>query len=297
MSLTDKAGAGVRLRADLHTHSVYSDGFYTPDELCRRAKRNGVQILSVTDHDTMNGEAEKRAAARKYGLFYVSGWEISAYLGECKVHVAGYGCRENEAYLSFMRERKELGFARAEDCIRKLRALGIFVTLEEAKARRADSDSPLHTMHIAAAAAAASGKTPGEIYEEYLAPGRPAHSSIGRPTPEQAIHCIHDSGGLASIAHPGRIALPFDEREALLCRLAACGADGIEAVYTTHTERETEYFRAMAERLGLFVTGGSDTHVEDERHAIGLPLFYPSGELLRAIRPDGWKPDPCPSRT
>ena len=64
------------MRADLHTHSIYSDGYYTPDELCRRAKENGVELLSVTDHDTLNGEEEKRAAAEKYGLRYVSGWEF-----------------------------------------------------------------------------------------------------------------------------------------------------------------------------------------------------------------------------
>ena len=108
--MTEKtAGAGLRLRTDLHTHSVYSDGYYAPEELCRRAENNGVQLLSVTDHDTMNGEEEKRAAAEKYGIRYVSGWEISAYAGESKIHVTGYRCQRNEAYLRFMKERRELG--------------------------------------------------------------------------------------------------------------------------------------------------------------------------------------------
>ena len=158
------------MRADLHTHSIYSDGYYTPDELCRRAKENGVELLSVTDHDTLNGEEEKRAAAEKYGLCYVSGWEISAYSGESKIHITGYNCKRNAAYEKFMRERVELGFERAEDSIRKLRGAGIYITLDDAKARRADPASPVHTMHIAQAAAEVSGKTAGEIYEEYLAP-------------------------------------------------------------------------------------------------------------------------------
>lgn len=276
-------GAGMRLRTDLHTHSVYSDGYYTPLELCRRAKNNGVALLSITDHDTMNGEEEKRAAAEKYGLLYVSGWEISAYAGTSKIHVTGYGCARNAAYLKFMRERKELAFERAEDSIKKLRSAGIYITSEEVKARRADSDSPVHTMHIAGAAAAVSGKTAGEIYEEYLAPGRIAHSTIGRPTPEQAADCIHASGGIACIAHPGRITLDFDEREKIILSLAKYGMDGIEAVYTTHTERETEYFKALAEKLGLFVTGGSDTHAEADIHRIGSPAFYPSERLLERL--------------
>lgn len=275
-----RTGAGLRLRTDLHTHSVYSDGHYTPDELCRRAKNNGVELLSITDHDTMNGEEEKRAAAEKYGLLYVSGWEISAYAGTSKIHVTGYGCARNAAYLKFMRERRELALERAEDSVKKLRSAGIFITLEEVKARRADPDSPVHTMHIAGAAAAVSGRTAGEIYEEYLAPGKVAHSTIGRPTPEQAADCIHASGGIASVAHPGRITLDFDERERMIFALAKYGFDGIEAVYTTHTEKETEYFKGLAERLGLLVTGGSDTHLEADVHRIGLPVFYPSEVLL-----------------
>ena len=160
--MTEKtAGAGLRLRTDLHTHSVYSDGYYAPEELCRRAKNNGVQLLSVTDHDTMNGEEEKRAAAEKYGIRYVSGWEISAYAGESKIHVTGYRCQRNEAYLRFMKERRELGMERAADSVKKLRGAGIYLSLEDAKARRADPSSPVHTMHIAQAAAFVSGKTPG----------------------------------------------------------------------------------------------------------------------------------------
>lgn len=91
------------MRADLHTHSVYSDGYYAPEELCRRAKANGVELLSITDHDTMNGDKEKRAAAERYGLLYVSGWEISAYAGESKIHVTGYNCKRGAAYRNLRR--------------------------------------------------------------------------------------------------------------------------------------------------------------------------------------------------
>ena len=101
------------MRADLHTHSVYSDGYYAPEELCRRAKANGVELLSITDHDTMNGDKEKRAAAERYGLLYVSGWEISAYAGESKIHVTGYNCKRGAAYQKFEKDRMELGFERA----------------------------------------------------------------------------------------------------------------------------------------------------------------------------------------
>jgi hypothetical protein len=281
MSAADKmTGAGLRLRADLHTHSIYSDGMYTPKELCLRAKENGVGLLSITDHDTMNGEAEKRAAAEQYGLQYVSGWEISAYLDECKIHITGYGCSLDGAYADFMAARVRLAYERAEDSIEKLKSVGVFLTLDDAKAERADPSAPLHTMHIARAAAKKSGMNFGEIYEKFLAPGKVAHSAIGRPTPYEAIDCIHASGGIASVAHPGRIAMRFEEREKLLLDLAAYGVDGIEAYYSTHTEEETKYFEGVANRLGLLVTGGSDTHYDDPVHRVGYPLFYPSEKLL-----------------
>ena len=75
------------MTADLHIHSTFSDGHYEPIEVCRRAKKAGLSILSITDHDTLSGEEEKRAAAKKYNLLYVTGWEISAYEGDNKIHI------------------------------------------------------------------------------------------------------------------------------------------------------------------------------------------------------------------
>ncbi len=275
--------------ADLHVHSVYSDGKYTPDELCRRAKARGLSLLSITDHDTLAGEEDKRAAAQKYGLEYVTGWEISAYLEGEKMHILGYGCALNEAYERFMQERKTTALLRAEDSVRKLREQGIDLTVDDVLLERIAQTSPVHSMHVARALGKKLGVREGEAYDRYLAVGRYAHSTIGRPTPKQAIDCIHACGGVASIAHPGRIALPFSAREEMLERVIAMGADGIESVYTTHTEEETAYFNALARAHGILVTGGSDTHYEaDERegdvHRVGLPAFTPSKALLDKIR-------------
>ncbi len=269
--------------ADLHTHSIYSDGRYTPDELCRRAAQGGVFLLSITDHDTLAGEEVKRAAAKKHGLQYVTGWEISAYEQNEKLHVLGYGCEIGGAYAAFTKARTEASFLRAEDSVKKLRAAGVPVTMEEALSERSSPDLPIHTMHVARAAAKRLGIAEGEVYLRYLAIGRCAHSDIGRPTPKQAIDCIHALGGVASIAHPGRITLPFAEREERLERLVKWGADGIEAFYTTHTKEDTAYFLRFAAAKGLLVTGGSDTHFEGSTHKIGLPSFTPSDELLKRI--------------
>ncbi len=268
------------MQADLHTHSTYSDGWYTPDEICARAKLSGVSLLSITDHDTLMGEEEKRTAAEKYGLSYITGWEISAYLGLEKMHILGYGCKVDENYLAFMTERKNMAFLRAKDSVKKLQAIGVAVTMEDVLNERSAPDLPVHTMHIARATAKKVGIDPTEAYLRYFAVDKPAQSNIGRPSPKQAIDCIHASGGIAVLAHPGRITLAPKEKEETMEKLIAWGLDGIECYYTTHTEKETEYFTQFAKKRGLLITGGSDTHVEDETHRVGSPKFIPDERLL-----------------
>ena len=270
--------------ADLHVHSVYSDGLYSPDEICRKAAARGISLLSITDHDTLSGLEVKRQAALRHGISYLSGWEVSAYAGAQKVHILGYGCQDGEAYRHFTETRKAAAFERAKDSMEKFRAMGIPVSYQEVLDRRSAPDLPVHTMHIARAVAPYLGITDGEVYREYLAIGKPANSNIGRPTPEQAIDCIHEAGGIASIAHPGRLEMTEEEREKTLKALLAYGADGIECFYTTHTDKDTEYFLSLARETGALVTGGSDTHYEEETHRIGNPCFTPDKRLLEALK-------------
>ena len=277
--------------ADLHTHSIYSDGLYSPDEICRRAKARGLSLLSITDHDTLAGEEVKQAAAKRHGLAYVTGWEISAYEGDQKIHILGYGCALNEAYYSFMEARKKGSRLRAEDCVQKLQKLGVPVTMEEVYMQLSSPDLPIHTMHVARAAAGHLRATDSEVYMQYLGYGKPANSLLGRPSPKEAIECIHACGGIAVLAHPGRISMDFEERERMLRDLKGWGADGIEIFYTTHTEEETEYFLRLSKELGLLVTGGSDTHFEEDESGyhfpkpfIGSPSFVPSKELLGRLK-------------
>lgn len=276
--------------ADLHTHSIYSDGLYSPDEICRRAKERGLSLISITDHDTLAGLSVKREAAKRHGLSYLSGWEISAYEGEQKIHILGYGCEENEAYRSFMETRKKASVLRAEDSVKKFQALGVPVTMDEVYMQLSQPDLPVHTMHVARAAALHLGGTEGEVYMQYMSYGKPANSGLGRPTPQEAIACIHACGGFASIAHPGRLYMDDKEKERTVRELAKFGADGIEVFYTTHTEKETEYFLRLSKELGLLATGGSDTHVEPTENngirntRIGQPPFSPSEELLERLK-------------
>ncbi len=295
------------MRADLHMHSVWSDGLHTPSELAKMAKAAGLEMFSVTDHDNMGGSAEGAEAARREGLHYVRGWEVSAYRGTDKIHVLGYGCREDAAYEKFLAERFEGGRIRAEKMVALANAhLGVNVTMDDVEAYHVRKTSPLHTMHVVRAYAEKLGADPGPLYGELFALGGPAFVADCRPTPFEAIEVIHATGGIAVLAHPGRIfclsveemlawragderererldAIGTARRDSVIDELAEAGLDGIECTYTRHTVTETREFLAYTARKGLYATGGSDFHAEGSRNVIGLPLFETDGALTKLL--------------
>ncbi len=298
------------MRADLHIHSVCSDGTLSPSELALRAKKEGVELFSLTDHDNLSGNGEAARAAKKLGLRYVRGIEISAYLGGAKVHVLGYGCREGETYEKFLADRMEGGRLRASDAIEKANAYyGMNVTLGDIEAYHVRKETPLHTMHVVCAYAARLHRDAGEVYREAFAPQKPAFSGLCRPDPVSAVRTVHGMGGLAVLAHPAQILLLPEE---LSSRISFCdgeekarakrefaGArnafmeglagelDGIECFHPTHTAEETEEFCAFAERHGLFVTGGSDFHADGGVRRVGHPRFDACGAENVLLRLDG----------
>lgn len=272
------------MRADLHIHTVFSDGSHTPREVARMAKENGVRLISLTDHDTMGDLAEKRAAAEEEGLFFVSGWELSAYTASARVHVLGYNCRAGAEYAAFCGARREAAKERALDMIAKANSiLGTFVTLSDCERQKKVSGAPFHTMHVVRAFAEAVGRDGNELYGELFDLGKPAHSAIGRPTPFEAVRIIHACGGISSLAHPARIGLAEEERDALIDALAEAGLDGIECFHSQHTEGEKEYYSKLAKKRGLLITGGSDFHAEGRDRTVGQPFFDADERLLSAL--------------
>ena len=273
------------MRADLHLHTVYSDGAYTTEELAFRAKAAGVELISMTDHDSLEGLEEKRAAAKEAGLRFVAGWEVSSYAGEAKVHVLGYGCKPCGAYTAFLQKRREGALVRAEEMIGLgNKRFGLALTLADAEAYHLKKDTPLHTMHVVAAFARRLGARKGDLYLQYFSAGKPCFSGAMRPSPADALAVIHAAGGIAVLAHPGRIPLPAKERLTLMEALVAAGLDGIEYTHSDHTEEDRAYFRAFGEAHGLYLTGGSDFHAEGmRRRAIGEPPFFPDARLTEAF--------------
>lgn len=276
------------MRADMHVHTRASDGLLSPEEAVNIAKSSGLQILAVTDHDTTFNTEKVNTLCQNAGLIGVNGIEVSAYYGNVKVHTLGYGFdMNNSQFKAFLGELYEGSLKRTEQIISKLNACGINLTFEDAAAERTSDKTPIHVMHIARAAVKKRyAQNPFSFHKKYLAPGAPASSNICRPIPERAIEAINAAGGLAVIAHPGRIEMQKSELYDLIARLAHAGLGGIEAVYSSHTTQETAYYKEIAKEFGLLVTGGSDTHFAGGNRAIGSPVFHPSEDLWQRLKID-----------
>ena len=272
------------IRADLHLHTLSSDGAYPPEEIARRVKEAGVELFAVTDHDNMGSLARAAQAAKEEGLLFVRGIEISSYNEYGKVHVLGYCCKENEAYAQFLKERVEGSYVRAEDILQKANAyLGTSITIADAEEFHLHKNSPMHTMHIVNAYAKLLNKGRAELYRDIFSFSKPAYSELCRPTPEEAIKIIHAMNGIACLAHPIQIHAGGSALLSFIDALRGKGLDGIECYHTSHTESEAESFASYARKHHLLITGGSDFHVDGAERILGKPEFYASDELLKAF--------------
>ncbi len=273
------------MRADLHTHSVYSDGRYTVEEVVAMAKARGVELLSITDHDTVEQVKPFFGCAKKAGIVPVAGTEISAYRGDIKLHTLAYNYDENNAdFKAFCKALVDNSFTRAEYVLSKLKKYGVNITVEEAAEQRFSENTPVHSIHVCRAGAKKGyAKSDYAFYDKYMMYGKPGYCSQWRPTPEETVEVITAAGGLAVLAHPARIVMAADELKKLVKRLVCCGLGGIEANYSTHTKEQTEYYNALARETGIFATGGSDTHYVDEKRDFGVPVYHPDPELIKRL--------------
>lgn len=263
------------MRADLHIHTYYSDGLQSPEDVAAIAKNNGVELISITDHDTALAYPEIFSCCEKRGIKAVYGIEVSAYKNGVRLHTLGYGISpEHPVFKTFLQELVDGSFNRTDDMLTKLRKNGIKITMDEVLKHRRSDKAPIHSMYVARAGAAKGyASDPFAFQKRFTSRGSFGYSEIGRPTPERAVEVITGCGGFSSLAHPGRIELGKEELIALVKRLVSLGLNGIEAVYSTHTQLEKAYYTEMAREYGLSVTGGSDTHFKEGKRQIGTPVF------------------------
>jgi len=258
-------------RIDLQSHSRHSDGDLGVGELVAAAAAAGVELLALSDHDTIDGVEEALAAAAEHGLSLLAATEISAVdAGYEDLHVLGYGIdHRDELLLERLRGARADREARAERMAALLAQAGYEIDDTVLAARRG-AGKPIGRPHLAAAVLAhpanaerlaAEGHTDvSSFIPAYLIPGMPAYARRTRPTVAEAIGWIHDAGGLAFWAHPFWDIAQDHEVLAALDRYHADGLDGVECFYVTHDAHQTVLLADRAEELGLLRSASSDYH-------------------------------------
>jgi predicted metal-dependent phosphoesterase TrpH len=265
---------------DLHTHTSASDGRCTPVELVARAAAAGVDVLSVTDHDTVAACAAVSAACAAAAIEFVPGIEMTAVRDEADVHILGYFIDPQSAgFLAFLASQRQRRIDRVGQIIARLAKLGITLDADAiVRPAIADPGRSIGRPWIARALVAGGYvKTANEAFSTWLGRGRPGFVPREGAAPDTVISQIHRAGGVASMAHPGLIG-----RDEWIAGLADAGLDALEAYHTDHDEQATVHYRAMAQQLGLAVSGGSDYHA-DESHGSPNPgsVSLPRDEYMR----------------
>jgi 3',5'-nucleoside bisphosphate phosphatase len=256
---------------DLQSHSVHSDGALAAADVVARAAAEGVELLALSDHDTVDGVPEAASAARELGVRLVPAAELSAvHGGHEDLHVLGYGLDVADAELLVLLEDYRGDRARRIEAMAdRMRELGFALDDAPLRARR-DAGKPIGRPHLADAVLAHPDNAVrlraegidgrNALFPPYLVPGAAGYVARSRPTVAEAIEVIHAAGGVAVWAHPFWDLDRPDEALAAIDAFVAAGLDGIEVFYATHDEAQTRFLYDAARERGLLATGSADFH-------------------------------------
>jgi len=268
----------MRAKIDLHSHTTYSDGFNSPQELIDKAKERGIQVLSITDHDNLAAIAEASEYGRKVGVEIIPGVEISSDIMDREIHILGYfvepGNPEFERYLEFFRAER---LKRADRIVAKLNALGISLKLDDVL--KFARNSAVGRPHIAQALVE-GGFTNSyyEAFNKYIGNGCVAYEKKVHVSPRSAFKIISDSGGLSFIAHPG--VMP----EHILKESIEAGVDGIEVIHPSHSQQLVKFYRGIVNEYFLLESGGSDYHGGKREDDKNFGKYYVTPSVVEAMR-------------
>lgn len=262
-------------RVELHCHTIFSDGTLTPAELVARAAKNGVELLTLTDHDSISGGAELFAAGKAEGVDVRLGIEINC-AGEGaadRVHMLGYGFNpESPGFKERLAEFRERRTVRSKRIVENLRALGIAIEFADV---RSGAHETLGRPHVADALRRLGVvKSRKEAFERFLVKGKPGYVESMGPSPREAIALIRDAGGTACLAHPQTAgkAPELDE-------LFGMGLQGVEVHYSGHTPSQVRNYGDWAAAKGLLAVGGSDFHGPNTGREERLGVEYDEAAL------------------
>lgn len=265
-------------RIDLHTHTNLSDGVLSPSQLVQKARDRGLDIISITDHDSVNGIKEASEYGKTIGLEVIPGVEISTDVDDKEIHLLAYfidiESEELKKYLSFFRDER---MHRAKRIIQKLRNLGLKISIEDVIER--SKNSAIGRPHIAYTMVDL-GLIPNyqQAFEKFIGDNGPAFERKIHVSAQSALKLISDAGGLSFIAHPGFM------KENLLLSLIKAGVDGIECVHPSHSENQVQFYRGIVNQYCLLESGGSDFHGGKKADDDNLGKYLINQNILDAMK-------------
>ena len=248
---------------DLHLHTTASDGRLSPGALVARVAAAGITVMSVTDHDTIAGLADVRAAADAADLRLIDGIEVTSIHQGRDVHILGYFIdTSDQTFGDFLRVQRSRRVERLREIGARLARLGVAVDVDNlltiaAQMPGASVGRPLIGRALITAGHVA---TMQEAFDRFLAAGQPAFVPRVGKDPSEVVEVIHAAGGIASMAHPGVTRQPT-----VMASLVDAGLDAVEVYHSDHSPETQRELRTFADQRGLLVTGGSDYHGDDSR--------------------------------
>lgn len=267
------------LNADLHCHSVVSDGTLTPEALAQRASGNGVQLWALTDHDEIAGQHRAAAAAQAHGMAYLTGTEISVSFAGTTVHIVGLGFDPDDAALTQGLAATRGGRGqRARDMAASLAQVGIEGAYEGALQYVSNPELISRTHFARFLVETGVCRETSAVFRKYLTEGKPGFVAHRWAALGDAVRWITQAGGMAVIAHPARYRLSANEEFALFSEFKQHGGQGVEVVTGSHSVPEYAVYADMAREFGLLASRGSDFHSPTESHTdLGALPPLPTG--------------------
>ena len=243
---------------DLHTHSTFSDGTFTPLQLVKYAEEKGLKAFAITDHDTTEGIKEAKSIENNVEV--ISGVEISTRYDKKEIHIVGLYVNENDAdlnkQLKYYREKR---VTRNFEILEKLNSLGVDITIDDVK--ESCTGDVISRAHIAKALVSKGFVgSYTEAFDRYLGDNKCAYVPRETLNYEESMELITKAGGVPVLAHPLLYKMSDTNLENMMVKLRQKGLKAVEVYYSTHSNSDTQHVMAMANRVGLIYSGGSDFH-------------------------------------
>ena len=255
------------LNADLHCHSVVSDGTLEPEALAARAHANGVDLWALTDHDEVGGQHRACEAAHVHGMAYLTGTEISITFADTTVHIIGLGFDPDDVSIQAgLRATRGGREARARDMAASLAQAGIDGAFEGALQYVSNPELISRTHFARHLVESGVCHDTYEVFRKYLVEGKPGYVPHRWASLGDSVRWITQAGGIAVIAHPGRYKFTPNEEYALFSEFKTHGGLGVEVVTGSHTTSDYAKYADTALEFGLLASRGSDFHSPTESH-------------------------------